>query len=91
MAIKSDKGEYLKITGANFDFTNNNYSYSYVIYKDETTRNSELTEYDKTKAGVYSCVNDGLTDVFDVNLKNSILTKGYLLLKEDTFQMWVDC
>lgn len=97
MALKNNEtGEYLKIIGVHFDLVNSNHHYDYYIFANEEQRQrfeSGLSHYEIFKMGQYasSVVSNVLTiSTFEDNIKNTLITQGYILLKNDMFNNWVD-
>ncbi len=97
MALKNNEtGEYLKIIGVHFDLVNNNHHYDYYIFANLEQRQrfeSGLSPYEIFKTGQYASseISNVLTSsTFADNIKNSVITQGYNLLKNDMFNTWVD-
>lgn len=97
MALKNNEtGEYLKIIGVHFDLVNNNNHYDYYIFANLEQRqryDNGLNPYEIYKQGQYNSniiSNALLSNNYADNIKNTLLTQGYILLKNDMFNNWVD-
>lgn len=90
-------GEYLKIVGAVYDFVLKNYHYNYYIFANQEQREryeQGLSPYEVFKYGSYNgigIIQDVLnTNVVGNSVKDVIITSGYMCLKQDMYNEWVD-
>ena len=96
--VNSQTGEYLKVTGMQFDFALGNHHINYILFKDLEQRQryeSGVGEYEQYQTKQYNGIGhietalSAITNGID-NIKNTLLTACYIALKADMFSSWGD-
>ena len=89
MALRNDKGNYLKITSV--DIIGSIVSIRGDVYESEDVRRGGLTEFQAAKM-VTECFerNDSYVTTGKV-LRDELITMGYGMLKAGEYADWIDC
>ena len=89
MALKNEKGNYLKIT--HVDMMGEEMNVGYAIYESKAIRDAGLNEFQTVKQGGEMMRCNVKLD-FDGLVTDGLKTIGYLALKQSNeFKLWTDC
>ena len=99
MALRNTAtGEYIKVTGMQFDFANGNHQVNYITFANLEQRQryeSGLSPYETTTPGQYNnfgIIEVGLSANTDkATVKDVLFDAMYKALKSEIFTEWVDC
>ena len=97
--VNPTTGNYVKITGFQFDFPMGNHHINYLIFKDLEQRQryeSGIDEFEQYQSKQYNgigAINEALNSIptTDNDVYSVLFAAMYGALKADLFKDWVDC
>ena len=89
MALKNEKGNYLKITTV--DIMSGLIHIRGDIYESEKVRRDGLSDFQATKQISAACERNTSMVTTGKTLTDELWTLGYNLLKAGDYKVWIDC